>query len=263
MRTVDGVAGEDGRRNGGADVRDEERNLLAVHLHVVVRDTRIGLYVPVAFEHGEGHPRDAASSRPGRVEDVRPVPPVQRGGRDQGVQAVAEGQRGHDERDGERGPEQHGADRHRSAPLAGLERHPDPHHAGRRQSSPRQGGDGAGARCRSDAGPERNAVRSRRVGQQDGHGAQQHRPGSARRSPAPSSRRRTPCDGYTGRTGPSGDSGDNATATTAASKVPTTIAASRPIRPSRMVSAGLAPSARRTRTSSDSSGAGARSAAPR
>ena len=51
------------------------------------------------------------------------------------------------------GPEQHGADRHRSAPLAGLESHPDPDHPGRRQSSPRHGGDRPGARCRSDAGP--------------------------------------------------------------------------------------------------------------
>ena len=104
------------------------------------------------LEHRERDLGDLAPARPDRVEDVRPVPPVERRVRDQRLQAVAERQRRHDEGDGQHRPEQRRAHGHGGPALTGLERHPDPDHPGGRQPGPRRGRHDPCPRRRADVG---------------------------------------------------------------------------------------------------------------
>ena len=173
-RSIDAMAAEDGRGDRRGDVLHEERHVLAVDLHVVVRGTAVGGHVPVVLQHRERHLGDVATPGADRLEDVRPVPTVQGRPGDQCLQAVPERQRRHDECHGKNGPEQRRAHRDGAAALAGLEGHAHPDDAGSREPGPRRRRHHPRPSRRPDAGAQRGAVRCGRERQQGGDRTQQH-----------------------------------------------------------------------------------------
>ncbi len=90
------------------------------------------------WRRGRAIMRDVATSRPHRVQEVRPVPPVERRVRDQRAQAAAEGQRRRHQCHGQGRAEQHGAHGNRPARVVPLERHAHANDSWRGQSRPRQ-----------------------------------------------------------------------------------------------------------------------------
>ena len=148
--------------------------------------------------------------------------------RDQGVEAVAEGDGGDHDDDGEDGPEDGRAHRHRVAPCTRLEGEADADHRRDRQSRIGRCPGRTGS-PRAPPAPAHGPVRARPDDQGGRGGAEPDDEYRARPRRAPSSRRTRPGSGYDRPHRPDRASGESATATPAARSEPTTTAPRIPI----------------------------------
>ena len=125
---LDGVPGQyrraDRRLGRGVAGFEEERDTLAVDLGVVVVVAVPRDDIGIVVEERER----LRGRRVAGVQQVTEVPPVERRMRDQGLQAAAEGEGGHDQRHGQHGPQQGRAHRHRGAAPPRIEREAHPDH---------------------------------------------------------------------------------------------------------------------------------------
>ena len=136
------MAAQDRRRDARVGARAHHRDVVPVDLQSAEVDPGPGRHVLVGIEESGRARRGDVPQSPTTVHLVGPIPPVQRGLGDQGVQAGAEGHgRRHDDQC-EDGSHDRRAHRHGVAAAAGFQGEPDTGDGGHRQT--RVGGDARG-----------------------------------------------------------------------------------------------------------------------
>lgn len=118
----DRVTSQDGRRQRGLAGSEQGRDVLPVNFDIAMVHSCPRGDVAVAVEQREGLRRDNVAG----IEQVGPVPPVERGMGDEGLQTAAEGESCHDHGHGKDGSQHCRTHWHRGSPLARFQREPHP-----------------------------------------------------------------------------------------------------------------------------------------